>query len=287
MFWCRRLQLQLAVVPMTKRQELDLHRRRPPTQWCGKVARLCQRTGEGWLSWGSALCSMNTSLSEMCRTKQRSTQFCFAGFSLCRTFQQFTGRSGLQRTPPGRGVRCTRVWRCLPEDRPGRSSRTGSPQNHLSGGNAWRVLMARRHACRVPSGPSSHHQMEPFLGLSVVHSCHPFHVLTSESRLEPHLRRFWCSLPLSAHSRQRGRLLDDRGHDQVAGGRAGVLGRRGFPIESRGSPGLSGGRRRVSVNVCVADLELISPGVIDDRKKIEVMGGGFYRSSTERNWQSM
>ena len=52
-----------------------------------------------------------------------------------------------------------------------------------------------------------------------------------------------------------------------------MLGRRGFPIESRGSPGLSGGRRQVSVNVCVADLEPLSPGGIDDRK-IEVLGGG-------------
>ena len=230
MFWCRRLQLQLAVVPMTKRQELDLHRRRPQRSGVERWPDFAKGQAKGGCLGGAR---MNTSLSEICRTKQRSTQFCFAGFSLCRTSQQFTGRSGLQRTPPGRGVRCPRVWRCCPGDTPGRSPRTGSPQNHLSGGNAWRVLMSRRHACRGPSGPSSHHQMEPFLGLSVVHSCHPFHVLTSESRLEPHLRRFWCSLPLSAHSRQRGRLLDDRGHDQVAGGRAGVLGRRGFPIESR------------------------------------------------------
>ena len=27
--------------------------RQPPTQWCGKVTRLCQRTGKGLSSWGA------------------------------------------------------------------------------------------------------------------------------------------------------------------------------------------------------------------------------------------
>ena len=54
-----------------------------PTQWCGKVTRLCQRTGKGVVvlgrAWGTWI-----SLPENCSPRQRSTQFCSAVFSLCR-----------------------------------------------------------------------------------------------------------------------------------------------------------------------------------------------------------
>ena len=70
---------------------------------------------------------------------------------------------------------------------------------------------------------------------------------TCESRLEPQIFRvlllhhLWCPLPLSSHSCRCGRLLDARGHHRAACGRAGVLGRRGFPLESAATS-LPGGR---------------------------------------------
>ena len=54
-----------------------------PTQWCGKVTRPCRRTVNQSSSWGRPE-SMHTSLPEFRRPRQRSTQFCSAGFSLCR-----------------------------------------------------------------------------------------------------------------------------------------------------------------------------------------------------------
>ena len=76
-------------------------------------------------------------------------------------------------------------------------------------------------------------QCGPFAGIPF--TCSPVVV---ESRLEPQifrvllLRRLWCPLPLSAHFCRCGRPLDVRGHHRSACGRAGVLGRRGFPLES-------------------------------------------------------
>ena len=46
------------------------------------------------------------------------------------------------------------------------------------------------------------------------------------------LRRLWCPLPLCSASCWCGRPLDPRGHHRAACQVAGVLGRRGFPIES-------------------------------------------------------
>ena len=66
-------------------------------------------------------------------------------------------------------------------------------------------------------------------------SATPTSILT---RIEPHLfcivllRRLRQPLPLSARSCRCGRLLDVRGHHRAACARAGVLGQRGFAVES-------------------------------------------------------
>ena len=58
------------------------------------------------------------------------------------------------------------------------------------------------------------------------------------SRLDPQcfrillLRRLWCPLPLSSAFCRCGQPLDSRGHHRAACATSGVLGRRGFPLES-------------------------------------------------------
>ena len=65
--------------------------------------------------------------------------------------------------------------------------------------------------------------------------CFPISMVT---RFEPQefrillLRRLWCPLPLCSASCRCGRPLNPRGHHRAACQVAGVLGRRGFPIES-------------------------------------------------------
>ena len=55
----------------------------PNAVWSGKATRPCPQTNKGLSSWGR-LRGMHTSLPENCRPRQRSTQFCSAGFLLCR-----------------------------------------------------------------------------------------------------------------------------------------------------------------------------------------------------------
>ena len=68
--------------------------------------------------------------------------------------------------------------------------RTGTPQNHVWGGNVWPALTSRGHFSRV-SGPSFHRRIEPSSGPNAVHllvsfTCSPVVV---ESRLEPQIFR--------------------------------------------------------------------------------------------------
>ena len=154
--------------------------------------------------------------------------------------------------------------------------RTGTPQNHRSVGSVWPARRSRRRTSTAPSGPSSHHQIGPFPVWSF--RWHPFHMLTSGARVAfgPQIFRvFLCfvafgAVPLSSHSCRCGRLLDARGHHRAACGRALVLGRRGFPLESAAARVCREAGGRVSVNVRVADL---AHGRFDNRK-IEVVADG-------------
>ena len=112
-----------------------------------------------------------------------------------------------------------------------------------------------------------------------------------ESRLEPQifrvllLRRLWCPLPLSAHFCRCGRpLVTFVATTGQLVGRAGVLGRRGFPLEIAATRVCREAGGRVSVNVRVADLDLLPPA--EDRRQEERGGGRRTSCSTARNLRS-
>ena len=147
--------------------------------------------------------------------------------------------------------------------------RTGTPQNHVSGGNVWPALTSRGHFSRVSFGPSFHRRIEPSSGPNVVH------LLASRSLV--HLwwsSRAWnlrssgfCScvvfgapsLSLLTSAGAAVPLTSVATTGQLVGGR---LGRRGFPLESAAARVCPEAGGRVSVNVRVADLDLLPPGRI-------------------------
>ena len=61
--------------------------------------------------------------------------------------------------------------------------RTGTPQNHVSGGNVWPALTSRGHFSRVSSGPSFHMRTEPSSGPNVVNLLASVHLFTSGGRV--------------------------------------------------------------------------------------------------------
>ena len=101
--------------------------------------------------------------------------------------------------------------------------------------------------------------------------CFPISMAT---RFEPQefrillLRRLWCPLPLCSASCRCGHPLDPRGHHRAACQVAGVLGRRGFPIESAVARVCS----RVTTNVRVQDLD-IPPGAVPDKDGLPLFHG--------------
>ena len=106
--------------------------------------------------------------------------------------------------------------------------------------------------------------------------CFPISMAT---RFEPQefrillLRRLWCPLPLCSASCRCGRPLDPRGHHRAACQVAGVLGRRGFPIESAVARVCREAGGRVTTNVRVQDLD-IPPGAAPDNRRLEVVVDG-------------
>ena len=87
------------------------------------------------------------------------------------------------------------------------------------------------------------------------------------------LRRLWLPLPLSVHSCRCGRPLDAFGHHHAACATVGVLGRRGFSLESGAARVCREAGGRVSVNVFVRDLDIAILGVLDNRR-LEVVADG-------------
>ena len=80
------------------------------------------------------------------------------------------------------------------------------------------------------------------------------------------LRRLRLPLPLSARSCRCGRLLDSLGHHRASCSRAGVLGRRGFAVESAGARICREAGGRVTTNVMMRDLDLPVPHASDQRR---------------------
>ena len=87
------------------------------------------------------------------------------------------------------------------------------------------------------------------------------------------LRRLWQ--PLSPVSRicRCGRPLDSSGHHHAACANSGVLGRRGFAVESAVARVRREAAGRVSCNVFVRDLDVGVP-VAGDGRRLEVVTGG-------------
>ena len=112
--------------------------------------------------------------------------------------------------------------------------------------------MAGMSLAAVPSNP--HTRIEPQL----------FRVLL--------LRRLRLPLPLSSRACRCGRLLDVFGHHRASCALTGVLGRRGFAVESITARLCREAGGRVSMNVLVRDLDLPVP--VNDARRLEVVVDG-------------
>ena len=99
------------------------------------------------------------------------------------------------------------------------------------------------------------------------------------NRIEPALFRvllIWrlrLPLPLSSRLCRCGRPLDSFGHHRAVCARAGVLGRRGFAIESTGARICREAGDRVTVNMRVRDMDLALPQA-QDRRRLEIVADG-------------
>ena len=87
------------------------------------------------------------------------------------------------------------------------------------------------------------------------------------------LRRLCLPLPISVRSCLCGCPLDVFGHHRAACATAGVLGRRGFAVESAVAQICREGGARVSTNVMVRDLD-ISQSNSTDSRRLEVIAEG-------------
>ena len=91
------------------------------------------------------------------------------------------------------------------------------------------------------------------------------------TRLEPqHFRVLQLPLPLSVHSCRCGRPIDQFGHHHVVCARAGVLGKRGFALESVFARVCREAGGRVTTNVLLRELDI---GLMNeaDGRRLEVV----------------
>ena len=73
------------------------------------------------------------------------------------------------------------------------------------------------------------------------------------------LRRLWLPLPPTSRTCRCGRPLDVLGHHRASCATVGVLGRRGFALESAAARVCREAGDRVSANVLVRDLDIVLP----------------------------
>ena len=113
-------------------------------------------------------------------------------------------------------------------------------------------------------------------GAGLALSATPTHFLT---RIPSHLfrvvmlRRLRLPLPPSLHTCRCGRRIDKFGHHRASCARAGVLGRRGFALESAIARVCREAGGRVTQNVMVRDLDLAEPQPADGRRLEVVVDG--------------
>ena len=99
------------------------------------------------------------------------------------------------------------------------------------------------------------------------------------TKLDPHLfrvvllRRLQMPLPPTVRSCRCGRLLDSFGHHRAACARAGVLGKRGYALESVVARICREAGGRVATNVLVRELDLVGVPVADGRRLEVVVDG--------------
>ena len=86
-------------------------------------------------------------------------------------------------------------------------------------------------------------------------------------------RRLHLPLPLSMRTCRCGRQLDKFGHHRAACAVAGVLGRRGFPLEVAAAQVCREAGARVSTNLHVKDMDLAEFNNLDGRR-LEVVADG-------------
>ena len=86
-------------------------------------------------------------------------------------------------------------------------------------------------------------------------------------------RRLRLPLPLSSRSCRCGRFLDPLGHHRAGCSEAGVLGKRGFPLERAAEQVCREAGARVRTNVFVRDMDLAEHNLLDNRR-LEVVADG-------------
>ena len=86
-------------------------------------------------------------------------------------------------------------------------------------------------------------------------------------------RRLHLPLPLSHRTCRCGRQLDQFGHHRAACSEAGVLGRRGFPLERAAAQICREGGAWVTTNMFVRDMDLVAFDALDNRR-LEVVADG-------------
>ena len=86
------------------------------------------------------------------------------------------------------------------------------------------------------------------------------------------LRRFCLPVPPASRLCRCGCLLDSFGHHRASCAQAGVLGRRGFAVESAAARICREAGGRVATNVFVRDLDLPDP--VNDGRRLEVVVDG-------------
>ena len=113
------------------------------------------------------------------------------------------------------------------------------------------------------------------------------------TRMEPALfrvllqRRLALPLPLSNRTCRCGRPLDAFGHHRAACARCGVLGRRGFALESAAGRVCREAGTRVATNQFVRDLDLGVPNANDNRRfEVVADAAAFRRGPTGRGHNS-
>ena len=87
-------------------------------------------------------------------------------------------------------------------------------------------------------------------------------------------RRLRFPLPLSSRSCRCGRLLDPLGHHSAGCSEAGVLRKRGFPLERAAEQVCREVAARVRTNVFVRDMDLTEHNNLDNRR-LEVVADFF------------